>query len=96
MPPALDIYCLTKRRDADTINSFLNRFVNRSENEEREDEELMIRKLDAPACSDREQDYEWELALTLSHAVQSDYLKCQVVTALKSVISPAVSGDCQG
>lgn len=70
MPPALDIYCLTKRRDADTINRFLDRFVNRSESEDREDEELMIRKLDAPAGSDGEQDYEWELALTLSHAVQ--------------------------
>ncbi|MBD2018652.1 hypothetical protein H6F43_00440 [Leptolyngbya sp. FACHB-36] len=30
----------------------------------------MIRKLDAPANSDGEQDYEWEPALTLSHAVR--------------------------
>lgn len=70
MPPALDIYCLTKRRDADTINSFIDRFMDPSESEDREDEELMIRKLDAPPCADGEQDYEWELALTLSHALQ--------------------------
>lgn len=60
MPPNLDIYCLTKRRDADTINSFLDRYVDRAQNEDREDEELMIRRLDAPAHSDEMQDYEWE------------------------------------
>ncbi len=70
MPPNLDIYCLTKRRDADTINSFLDRYVDRAQSEDREDEELMIRKLDAPADSDGMQDYEWEPALTLSHAVR--------------------------
>lgn len=69
MPPNLDIYCLTKRRDADTINSFLDRYVDRVQSEDREGEELMIRKLDAPADSDEMEDYEWEPALTLSHAV---------------------------
>lgn len=70
MPPNLDIYCLTKHREADTINRFLEHYVDRARSENREDEELMIRKLDAPANSDREQDYEWKPALTLSHAVQ--------------------------
>jgi hypothetical protein len=69
LPPNLDIYCLTKRRDADTINSFLDRYVDRAQSEDREDEELMIRRLDAPAHSDGMRDYEWEPALTLSHTV---------------------------
>lgn len=70
MPPNLDIYGLTRRREADIIHRFLDHYVDRMQCENRGDEALMLRKLDAPANSDVIDDYEWEPALTLAHTVQ--------------------------
>lgn len=70
MPPNLDIYCLTTSRNDETINTFLDTYSDRAKCEDRGDEELMIRKLDAPLDSDRQQDYDWEPTATLSLALQ--------------------------
>jgi hypothetical protein len=69
LPPDLDIYCLTKLRDAETINLFFDRYIDRIQNEDRGDEELMILKIDADPDSEESQNYEWEPAITLSHAI---------------------------
>ncbi len=42
MPPNLDIYGLTKHRDAATIDKFLDAYVDRAASEDRGDEELML------------------------------------------------------
>ncbi len=42
MPPALDIYVLTRQRDLPTINHFLDTFVDRSAYEDRGGEGLLM------------------------------------------------------
>lgn len=68
MSQNLEIYCLTKLRNAETIDRFLDRYIDRNGNEDRGDERLMMLKLDAQpntaGC------YEWELAITLSQAIE--------------------------
>ena len=46
MPPNLDIYVFTMNRDLNTINSFLDSYVDRTASENRDGEEIMLRKLD--------------------------------------------------
>lgn len=45
MAPYLDIYVLTPRRDRETIERFLDRYVDRAKSADRTDEDLMIRTL---------------------------------------------------
>ena len=45
MPPNLEIYGLTKYRDAVTIDRFLNAYVDRAKSWDRGDEELMMEPL---------------------------------------------------
>jgi len=70
MPPELDIYGLTTQRTLDTINYFLDSYVDRIASEDRGDEELMIARLDRVLKVDDPNAYEWELARTLSHTIQ--------------------------
>ncbi|HUP27242.1 MAG TPA: hypothetical protein VM409_02320 [Chloroflexia bacterium] len=42
MPPNLDIYGLTKYRNVDIINHFLDKYVDRQASDKREDEDLML------------------------------------------------------
>jgi hypothetical protein len=64
MPPELDIYGLTKHRDAVTINRFLDEYVDREASADRGDEELALTPLDSKAG------IEWEPALTLAHIIE--------------------------
>ena len=76
MPPSLDIYALVRRRDAATVNRFIDLYVDRARSEDRADEELMIVSLGAsPSQSShrfpgREPAYDWEPALTLTHVIE--------------------------
>ncbi len=65
--PDLNIYAITRHRDLVTLNSFIELHVDRAANEERGDEDLMIRRLDASSSQDDESAYEWEPARTLTH-----------------------------
>ncbi len=70
MSPFLDIYGLTKNRDAATIDRFLDTYVDREASEDRGDEELMLAPLDDSADLGRLEDAEWEPALTLTHSIE--------------------------
>ncbi len=70
MPPDVNIYGLTIRRNLETINQFLETFIDRAASEERGDEELMLVPLDGVRQTDDFEAYDWEPARTLSHAIQ--------------------------
>jgi hypothetical protein len=70
MPPNLDIYGLTKYRDLNTINTFLDLYVDRAASEDRGDEDLMLLPLFSFAHPDNLDDYDWEPARTLSNIIQ--------------------------
>lgn len=70
VPPNLDIYGLTKHRDIQTINRFLDKYVDRTANEDRGDGELMMRPLDMSNFTDTTESYDWEPALTLTNSIQ--------------------------
>jgi hypothetical protein len=70
VPPDLDMYGLTKRRNAATIGRFLDEYVDRTASEDRGDEELMLEPL-LPTQDGTDFDaVEWEPALTLSHIIE--------------------------
>jgi hypothetical protein len=67
MPPYMEIYGLTRRRDVQTVNRFIDEYINRELSEGRGDEELFIE----PVYSDKTYvDYYSELAHTLTHIVE--------------------------
>lgn len=68
MPPNLDIYVLTDRRDLPTITAFLDRYVNRKASEDRGGEMLSMRRLGA--AGEGADAWEEEPALTLTHIVR--------------------------
>ena len=70
MPPNLDIYGLTKYRDLNTINAFLDLYVDRAASEDRGDEELMLLPLFPDAHPDKLENYDCEPARTLSNIIQ--------------------------
>jgi hypothetical protein len=70
MSSNLDIYAITNNRNLDTINKFLTCYVDYKSSYARNDEELMLLKLDALANSDRTEDYEWEPVTSLPQIVQ--------------------------
>jgi hypothetical protein len=51
IPEYLDIYGLTKHRDAETINHFLEEYVDRRAHEDMADEELMMLPRKYDSCS---------------------------------------------
>ncbi len=77
MPPDLDIYGLTKHRDAATIDRFLDAYVDRAKSWDRGDEELMMEPLSftPPEAGEESvevepETFEWEPAQTLSHIIE--------------------------
>lgn len=70
MPPYLDIYGLTKHRDATTLDCFLNAYVDRANSEDRGDEELMVERLPPVPPGAGNNAFEWEPSLTLSHIIE--------------------------
>ncbi|MEO6891198.1 MAG: hypothetical protein ABI324_19610, partial [Ktedonobacteraceae bacterium] len=69
MPPDLDIYGLTKNRDAITINRFLDTYVDRAASNDRGDEELLMEPLLPTQPGTGFDAFESEPALTLSHII---------------------------
>ncbi|MGE5674967.1 MAG: hypothetical protein ACM3XM_14010, partial [Mycobacterium leprae] len=69
MPPCLDVYVVSTRRDRDTITRFLNKWVDLGLSEDRGDEELMLLSLGAIAPPSNDTDWEWEPAVSLTHIV---------------------------
>jgi hypothetical protein len=67
MPANLDIYCLTKHRDLETINHFLDNYVDRATSEDREGEEVY---LIPDHQGEGSWEPQWEPALTLTHMIQ--------------------------
>lgn len=64
---ALDVYGLTRHRDAVTLNRFLDEYVDRVASADRGDEELLLEPLDArPGAMEGEV----EPSLTLSHILE--------------------------
>ena len=54
MPPSLDIYALTRRRDQRTVERFIAAYVDREASDDRTGEELMMLALDAaPGAEER-------------------------------------------
>lgn len=70
MPPELDIYGLTRLRDRETIDRFIDTYVDRAASEDRADEELMLEPESATDGSASMSDVSWEPALTLTHIVE--------------------------
>lgn len=69
MPPNLDIYVISAARNRETIERFLDTYVNRAASENRGNEELMILPLDATDTPRELAGWEWEPSATLSHIV---------------------------
>lgn len=85
----LDIYCLTRHRNLETINRFLDRYVDRAASESRGKQDLLVVPLGRSAASLQYPDYEREPALVLTHCIQLglDYpRRAFAVGALKSSI----------
>lgn len=82
---ALDVYGLTRLRDASTLNRFLDEYVDRAANADRGDEELDLEPLDMRP-EEMEARWEWVPSLTLGHILElglayprrafTVYLKC--------------------
>ena len=70
MPPSLDVYVLSKRRDRAIIERFLERWIDRTGSEDRHEEELMMLPLGTTEASEANVAWEWEPALTLTHAIE--------------------------
>lgn len=82
---ALDVYGLTRQRDAATLSRFLDEYVDRAANEDRGDEELELEPLDWRPEETKAR-WEWVPSLTLDHILELGlvyprrafiaYLKC--------------------
>lgn len=72
MPPCLDIYAFSHRRDREIIERFIDRYVDRSRSEIRpEEEEIVMLRLDVVDDSPQTPNpYEGEPAKTLSHVIE--------------------------
>jgi len=96
MPPDLDVYVISPARDLETIERFLDIYVNRAASEDRGDEELMILSLNASEESSSSDDWDWEPAESLTHIVDRElqhprrafavYLKAQDVRLAGAIL----------
>lgn len=65
----LDVYGLTRRRDATTLNRFLDEYVDRAANADRGDEDLLLEPLGGRSDSEL-MTWESEPSRTLTHMVE--------------------------
>lgn len=70
MPSTIDLYGLTKYRQESYIFQFLDTYVDRAAEEERQDEELMIMPIESTSGLTEPSGWDWEPARTLSHVIQ--------------------------
>jgi hypothetical protein len=66
----LDIYCLTKQREIEAINRFLDEYVDRASSDDRGDEEICMDPLHPSPQGEGNWEPDWEPALMLSHMIQ--------------------------
>lgn len=93
MPPALDIYVRCPRRDRETIERFLDTWVDRATSEDRGNEDLMLWPLGATRNPDTHDNWEWEPAQTLSHIVNRGLDKpARAFTVYLATIDPSLVG----
>ena len=83
---------MTRQRDADTIDRFLDEYVDRAANEDRGDEELMLDPLPGAQREAGADANDWEPALTLAHTVKRglDYPRRAFTVYLKPNTSDLV------
>lgn len=70
MPPNLDIYVVSRARNRETIESFVNSYVDRSTSEDRGDEELMLLALDSSGQPSDGDNWDWEPSRSLCHIIE--------------------------
>jgi hypothetical protein len=97
MPPELDIYVISEARNFETINRFLDLYVDREASEDRGDEELMILPLDIQGDPSEVRDWDWEPAKSLTSIVERGlqyprraftvYLKQQDASLERAILS---------
>ncbi|MCB9133889.1 MAG: hypothetical protein H6636_00585 [Anaerolineales bacterium] len=69
MPPLLDVYILTRERNIETLNQFLDLYVDREASMDRGDEELMILPRDCVTAPKEFDEWEWTPALNLKSMI---------------------------
>jgi hypothetical protein len=70
MPPNLDVYVVSPLRDRDTIERFLNAYVDQAASEDRGDEELPLVALDSSGRPVNGDDWDWEPSRSLAHIIE--------------------------
>lgn len=70
MPANLDVYVVSSARDRETIERFLNAYVDHVASEDRGDEELMLLALDSSGQPSSGDEWDWEPSGSLSHIVE--------------------------
>jgi hypothetical protein len=70
MPPDLDVYVISPARDRETIERFLNAYVDRAASEDRGDEELMMLALNSSGQQSSGDDWDWEPSKSLIHIIE--------------------------
>ncbi len=67
MPPNLDVYVITRFREAETLDRFVSQYVDWDASDDLEGEELMMLSLGADREPDELTNWDWEPAKSLSH-----------------------------
>lgn len=91
MPPDLNIYALTRRRDSETIDRFLDAYVDRAASEDRGGEELCMLALDAPVRAEDQLDpVDWVPVASLTDVIAHGLARPSraFVCALTPLIEP--------
>ena len=70
MPPNLDVYVISPARNRETIECFLNAYVDRAASEDRGSEDLMLVALDSSGQPSSGDDWDWEPSTSLTHIVE--------------------------
>jgi hypothetical protein len=70
MPPNLDVYVISSARNRETIERFLNAYVDRAASDDRGNEELMLLALDSSGKPSSGDEWDWEPSKSLTHIVE--------------------------
>ena len=70
MPPNLDVYVISPARSRETIDRFLDAYVDRNASDDRGNEELMFLALDLSGQPSTGDDWDWEPSRSLGHIVE--------------------------
>jgi hypothetical protein len=70
MPPNLDVYVISGARNRETIERFLNAYVDRAASDDRGNEELKLLALDSSGKPCGGDEWDWEPSNSLTHIVE--------------------------